>query len=234
MKTKFQDFLVARPICSAISSNFCGLAATAQSPFFRQYCNCLARSLVAAFLAFGSAISVALLTRQEQKAKRRRKEGALRRKRVIICRPPAAAAAAGGAACQNSRSSDVLFRARTPRFSHMVIYCSSAPHSRRLTRDGRCPCLSCPSRRPPPPSIPSSSVRNACRPRPIAGHPPVRPSRFRRQTISRFRRLLLFLAVRSSVNHVRARAIFSLRVLVRERAAGVYESARGCASPCKP
>ena len=176
-------------------------------PFLRQYCNCLAHSLVAAFLAFGSAISVALLTRQEQKAKRRRKEGALRRKRVIICRPPAAAAA-GGAACQNSRSSDVLFRARTPRFSHMVIYCSSAPHSRRLTRDGRgrCPCLSCPSRRPPlPPFRP-----RAGRPRPIAGHPPVRPSRFRRQTISRFRRLLLFLAVRSSVNHVRARAIFSL------------------------
>ena len=165
MKTKSQDFLVARPICSAISSNFCGLAATAQSPFLRQYCNCLARSLVAAFLAFGSAISVALLTRQEQKAKRRRKEGALRRKRVIICRPPAAAAAAaGGAACQNSRSSDVLFRARTPRFSHMVIYCSSAPHSRRLTRDGRgrCPCLSCPSRRHP--YLHSVHVRPQCLP----------------------------------------------------------------------
>ena len=59
-----------------------------------------------------------------------------------------------------------------------------------------------------PPPLPPFRPR-AGRPRPIAGHPPVRPSRFRRQTISRFRRLL-FLAVRSSVNHVRARATSSL------------------------
>ena len=233
MKTKFQDFLVARPICSAISSNFCGLAATAQSPFFRQYCNCLARSLVAAFLAFGSAISVALLTRQEQKAKRRRKEGALRRKRVIICRPPAAAA--GGAACQNSRSSDVLFRARTPRFSHMVIYCSSAPHSRRLTRDGRCPCLSCPSRRPP--SLHSVLVRPQCLPTATDRRSPSRTS-VSLPTTNDFPIQKTPVIPRGSIKRKSCPRAGDIFAPGPGEGAGcrsvMYESARGCASPCKP
>ena len=96
--------------------------------------------LAGRLLAFGSAFSVALLTRQEQKAKRRSapaegrmERGALRsaaRKRVIICRAPAArrpelpSRFSFLSSFVRSFVWSMLFRARPARFSHMVIYCS--------------------------------------------------------------------------------------------------------------
>ena len=101
MKTNSQDFLVARPICSAISSNFLRPRRDRAKPFYANIATAsLARRLFG--FRFGNFCCVINSSRTEGETPKegRKESGALRRKRVIICRLPAAvvAAAAAGAA----------------------------------------------------------------------------------------------------------------------------------------
>lgn len=100
---KSTDFIIARPICSAIS-NFGGRAF-----FVFTQISQLPRRLFGFRFGILCCIINSSRTEGETPKEGRKERGALRRKRVIICSPPAAAASAA--------AGTPVLRSFGPRFS---------------------------------------------------------------------------------------------------------------------